>query len=36
VKRRAVKQNVKVREKYILMKLEVKIDTGMCMKGVEV
>jgi hypothetical protein len=30
-----VKQNVKVSEKYILMKLEVIIDTGMCMKGVE-
>jgi len=32
VNRRAVKQNVKVSDKYVLKKLEVKIDTGMCLK----
>ena len=30
-----MKQNVEVREKYVLTKLELKIDLGMCMKGIE-
>ena len=30
-----MKQNVRVREKYVLMKLEVKLDISVCMKGTE-
>jgi len=35
VNRRALKENMRVREKYVLMKLEVKIDISMCMKAIE-